>query len=96
MANPQDYDKLTNHERYWLLVHLVRDTMHAAHESYAANNAHKPFSAYTMEMQRNILEWLNKKGKTMLPGFRDMPRRVKEQFDDLQNNSGESVESHLF
>lgn len=80
---PKDYDNLTNHERYWLLVDLARDEMHAAQEPWAEANAGTPFSAFTPEMQRNILSWLNRKGKSLLPKFSDYPQKVKEKYDDV-------------
>lgn len=92
---PKDYDNLTNHQRYWLLVDLVRDEMHSAQEGYAAENAGRKFAAYTMDMQRNIISWMNRKAKTHLPQFENNPHRVREPFDDVGGSSGSGQTSDI-
>jgi hypothetical protein len=79
---PSMYDDLTNHERYWLLRRLVTDTLHKAHEDYAAGNAHKKFAAFTRELQAEIARFWNQNEKAITTEYKNLPRRVEEQFPE--------------
>jgi hypothetical protein len=81
------YDNLSNHERYWILHHILRapqgdgNEKPRVHNDYLAGNAHKRFSSFTRNTQMEIAAWFSKNEK-MIATFKDMPRHVSEPFPE--------------